>query len=345
MEQFSNRVEQELLQFKAREERLGKLFPSDDAQGSPLLSEKVKHFTYLLTKYKATQNPDELYLLKRIEIEKEKLEKILYPNRLVQMLRKTFHFLTAEKRYSASFQKESLKSRERLFAAVQRSGFKIPREKMLPELESGRDRFTVSVTNYVNEKEHMDHQLLFVKDISGSYSYEGFKSSLHNGISSESFREHFFRNGNTSYNPKDAYHLLSGRAIEKDGSFMQLDLNDRNAEGSYRIKEFRSDYGFDLKKVIEALPLKDKNADKIDELSNALRNGEARTAVLEVKEREYSFTLSANPQFKTVDIYDDNLKKINLSALRGRNIKNEKQKTGAAKKIVRQKNKRAVRIQ
>ena len=216
---------------------------------------------------------------------------------------------------------------------------------MLPELESGRDRFTVSVTNYVNEKEHMDHQLLFVKDISGSYSYEGFKSSLHNGISSESFREHFFRNGNTSYNPKDAYHLLSGRAIEKDGSFMQLDLNDRNAEGSYRIKEFRSDYGFDLKKVIEALPLKDKNADKIDELSNALRNGEARTAVLEVKEREYSFTLSANPQFKTVDIYDDNLNKINLSALRGRNIKNEKQKTGAAKKIVRQKNKRAVRIQ
>ncbi|MBB4804551.1 hypothetical protein HNP37_004648 [Flavobacterium nitrogenifigens] len=345
MEQFSNRVEREMLEFKAREERMGILFPSDDVKDSPLLSEKVKHFAYLLSKFKATENPDELYLLKRIQIEKEKLEKVLYPNRFVHLLRKTFHILTAEDRHSASFQKKSLKSREKLFDAVQSAGFKIPREKMLQELESGRDRFTVLVSNYENEKEHMDHQLLFVKDISGGYSFEGFKTSLHYESSSESFREHFFGNVPTSYNTREAYHLLSGRAVEKDGSYIQLDLNDRNAEGSYRIKEFRSDYGFDLKNAIERLPLKDKNADKIDELEKALRNGEAVTAVLEVKEREYSFTLTANPQFKTVDIYDGNLKKINLSALRGRNIKNEKQKTGAAKKNVRQKNKRAVRIQ
>jgi len=75
-----------------------------------------------------------------------------------------------------------------------------------------------------------------------------------------------------------------------------------------------------------------------------LRNGESRTAIFLVKEREYSFTLSSNPQFKTVDIYDEHLKKINLSALRGRNIKNVKQKTGEATKNVSQKNKRAVRI-
>lgn len=344
MEQFSNRVEQELLQFKAREERLGKLFPAEDGQNGPLPQEEIKQYVYLLAKYKAAQNPDERYLLKRIQIQKEKLEKELYPNGLVQLLRKAFRFLTAEKRYADSFRKEALRSREKLFDAVKKSGFKIPSEIMLKNLESGSDRFTVAVSHYVNEKEHMKHELLFLKDISGGYGFEGFKAALHNESSPESSREHFFKNSQTIYSPQDAFHMLCGRAVEKDGSWHQLDLNDRSVSGSYRIKEFRPDYGFSLKNALEALPLKDKNEDKIDYLLRALRSGEAQSATILVKDREYHFSICANPQFKAVDIYDEHLKKINLSALRGRTAKKEGQKRSSVNNV-KQKNKRAVRIQ
>ena len=93
MEQFSNRVEQELLQFKSREERLGKLFPSENVKDSFVLTEKVKFYSYLLLKFKESRNPDEIYLLNKIQIQKRQSEKELYPNKFVQMMRKAFIFL------------------------------------------------------------------------------------------------------------------------------------------------------------------------------------------------------------------------------------------------------------
>ncbi len=344
MEQFSNRVEHELLQFKSREERLGKLFPSENVKDSFVLAEKVKFYSYLLLKFKESRNPDEIYLLNKIQIQKRQSEKELYPNKFVQMMRKAFIFFSAEKRYAAALKNDVIIGHKKLLDEISRLGLQISSDKILPNLESGKDRFSVSVSNYVNEKERVEQQLVFLKDISGVYSFEGFKAALHKEGSPESCREHFFKNEQRAFSPEQAFHLLAGRALEKDGSWLQFDLTDKNAEGCYRIKEFRADYGFNLKNDLEALPLKDKSAEHIDTLLQALKRGEARTAVFEVKDKVHGFSIQANPQFKTVDIYDEHLKKINLSALREKRVAKTSQKINAGKSA-KQKSKKAVRIQ
>ncbi len=53
-----------------------------------------------------------------------------------------------------------------------------------------------------------------------------------------------------------SYNLLSGRAVlGTDGKWAQLDLSDKDAANRYRVKEFRQEYGYDLGKVLDGLPL------------------------------------------------------------------------------------------
>ncbi|MFD2943314.1 hypothetical protein [Flavobacterium notoginsengisoli] len=343
MEPSINRVEQELIQFRAHTEKIGKLFPSDKGRDRYLLSEKIRHYGYLLLAYKQTRNPEELYLLKRVRFEKGMLEKELYPNRFVRFLSGRFTAAFSEKKAVTAYLKETAANSEKLLEAVSRCGFQIAADKILSNLLSGKNQFTVPVSRYVNEKERMEHQLFFFKDSSGGYGFDGFKASLFNDSDSTVARAHFFKSGETFFNPQQAYHLLAGRAVEKDGVWVQFDLNDRSAEGNYRMKEFYQDYGFDLKNAIETLPLKNKSTENMESLLNGLRHGERCAAVFEVKERDYCFSIEAGPQFKAVNIYDDDGKKISLSALKGKRTAAGAQKKVEAK-TVKQKNKRTVRI-
>ncbi|MCH5683986.1 hypothetical protein LWM68_06730 [Niabella sp. W65] len=99
---------------------------------------------------------------------------------------------------------------------------------------------------------------------------------------------------------------------------MQLDLNDKDQHGSFRIKQFHSDYGYDLDKVLRQLPLKElTRTEETDKLKNALKNGQ-KVSVSFVKDgKEQRFYIEANPQFKSVNIYDEHSRKITLHTALG----------------------------
>lgn len=343
MEQFLNRVEKELIEFGTREEKLEKLFPSDKVKERFVSEERMKHYSQLLYKFKGTKNSEELYLLERVRMERKLLEKKVYPNWAGRFLRKALSSLFKEKSSAAVHERKEQEQRERLLETVSRCGFDIAADKITANLSLGKESFSIPVSNYVTEKERMDHQLVFSKENSGAYRFDGFKAALCFEGSPSVLREHFFKAEDAAFTPKQAYQLLAGRSVEKDGGWIQFDLNDRNVSGCYRLKEFRHDYGFDLKNAIEALPLKDKSAESIGLILKGLKDGETPTAVFEVKGREYQFAIEANPQFRCVNIYDDHFKKINLSALRGTYSNNGKRKEQAVK-TVKAKSRRTVRI-
>lgn len=328
-EQLLNRVEMELSQLQAREIRLRKLFPSDVLKDNSLIAEKVKYYQYILLKYKDTKNTDELFILRVINKERIKLTRELYPNVIRQIFHKVIDLLVINKIKARNYTKELQKNSQYLKESLSKIGFKDAFSKVEPLMSTGQMKLTVPISRYINEKERMDQQLSFVKDVNGYYKFEGYNAVLHNESKPNESREHFFMADENAFTATESYNLLAGRALEKEGHWVQFDLNDKDAAGNYRLKEFHADYGYDLEKILSKLPLKELISKiQAEELLNGLKQGSLEPVTIHKSDAEHKFYIEANPHFKTVNFYDRNLKKINLTcAVEVKNSKevNEKQ--------------------
>lgn len=346
-EQLLNRVEMELSQLQTREARLRKLFPSDVLKDNSLIAEKVKYYQYILLKYKDTKNTDELFILRVINKERIKLTKELYPNVIRQIFHKLINLLVINKIKARNYTKEIQKNSQYLKESLIKIGFKDTFSKIEPLLSSGQMNLNVPISHYINEKERMDQELSFVKDVNGYYKFEGYKAILHYEQRPSESRQHFFKADDNSFTTTESYNLLAGRALEKDGHWVQFDLNDKDTAGNYRIKEFHADYGYDLEKIISSLPLKElNNAAENEELLNRLKQGSVEHVTILKNDTEHNFYIEANPHFKSVNFYDVNMKKISQgSALENMNSKevNQKQKVSVLEPAKNEK-KTAMRI-
>lgn len=134
----------------------------------------------------------------------------------------------------------------------------------------------------------------------------------------EKRQQHFSMHNGYNINTTEAYNLLSGRCIQSGGTWMQLDFNDKEAQGNFRIKQFHSNYGYDLDKVLQQLPLKELlNEEDAVRLKKALKNGSRISASFVKDGNEQRFYIEANPQLKSVNIYDEHSRKITLHTALG----------------------------
>lgn len=314
-----NRVEMELNQWRSREERFSKLFNFSLSNNRSLIKEKLHHYERIGTKYKGSKNIEERFALQMLKQEKDKILKQLYPNLLVRLIRKLVVAPLIDQIAVRKDVKEEQKNNQALCDQVQRIGFIDLSNQIDQQIKQGHQQFTIPVSYYVNEKERLDHELSFVKDQSGQYQFEGYKASLHNELKPEENRNQYFKvqEGN-SLNTIQAYNLLAGRAVQKEKTWIQLDLNDKDASGNHRIKEFHSGYGYDLEKAVQQIPLKElSNKTQADKLKDDLKQGNRLPVTLIKNGNEHRFYIEANPQFKSVNIYDEHSRKITLSTALG----------------------------
>ncbi|TRX30275.1 hypothetical protein FNW52_20350, partial [Flavobacterium sp. ZT3R18] len=302
-----NRVETELSQWRSREERFSKLFSFSLSNNRTLLKEKLHHYERIAAKYKSSQNLDERFALRMLKQEKNRILKQLYPNLLVRLVRKVLVAPLIEQISIRQDLKEVEQNSQSLHDLVQRIGFRDLSARIDQQISQGQDQFSIPVSYYINEKERLDHQLTFVKDQAGHYQFEGYKTALQNESKPEETRQHYFKmQEDYSIDTTQAYNLLAGRAIQKEGSWIQLDLNDKDSNGNYLIKEFHSGYGYDLEKAVQQLPLKElSNKTEADKLQDALKQGSRQSVILIKNGNEHRFYIEANPQFKLVNIYDE----------------------------------------
>lgn len=316
---FVNRVEADLDQWRSREERFSKLFSFSLSSNRALLKEKLEYYERIAAKYKGTQNLDERFALKMLRQERNRIEKQLYPSLLIRLLRRLLVAPVKEQIIIRQDNRKMEQNSQALHQQVQRAGFPDLSAKIDEQIKQGHQQFSVPVSYYLNDKERLDHQLSFVKDQSGSYQFEGYRTALHNESKPDEKRQQYFSMHNGyNVNPAEAYNLLSGRCIQSGGTWMQLDFNDKDPNGNFRIKQFHSDYGYDLEKVLQQLPLKELlNNGEADKLQEGLKNGN-RMSVSFVKDgNEQRFYIEANPQFKSVNIYDEHSRKITLNTALG----------------------------
>lgn len=314
-----NRIEMELSQWHSREERFSKLFSFSLSNNRSLLKEKLHHYERIATKYKDSQNLDERFALRMLKQERNRILKQLYPNLVVRLVRMVLVAPLIEQIAIRQDLKKVEQNNQSLHDQVQCIGFTDLSDKIEQKIRQGQEQFTIPISYYINEKKRLDHELSFAKDPTGHYQFEGYKTALQNESKPDENRQHYFKMEVGRYvDTTQAYNLLAGRAIQKETSWMQFDLNDKDSNGNYRVKEFHSRYGYDLEKTLRQLPLKELSSKtEADKLLDALKQGNRQSIILVKNGNEHQFYIEANPQFKTVNIYDEHSRKITLATVVG----------------------------
>lgn len=124
---------------------------------------------------------------------------------------------------------------------------------------------------------------------------------------------------------KEGYNLLSGRAVNKNmvskegatyNAWVQLDFKVADTRGNYEEKKFHQNYGFDLEKSLGKHPIKELGEEKSREyLSDSLKRGNRQSVTLQHGGVDQKIFVEAAPQYKGLNFYDNNMKRLNMQTL------------------------------
>jgi hypothetical protein len=310
-----NRVEAEMLALKAEEDRFKKIFSFDMSSNKALLREKLRDYEKISIKYGDTSDPEERRALIALKQERKHIEKQAYTNRFVRLFRKVF--INPIRRYIQKRDHKRLQLNNHLSVTQQldRVGMSEHINKVAKKMQNGEKEFSVPVSYYVNENKRVDNNLAFEQNGLGEYKLVSNNVRLNNEAAPDMNRQQTFKLGDgMSVDAGQSYNLLEGRAVQRDGKWITLDLNDRDTAGNFRIKEFPQSYGYDLQNALNELPIAEmKSGRERDKLVQDLKDGKRREVTIENRK----CFVEANPQFRTVNIYDEKSQRLSKAELQG----------------------------
>lgn len=151
-----------------------------------------------------------------------------------------------------------------------------------------------------------------------------------------------------------AYKLLSGLSFEKEvylrghnenkeqsegqpqkiSMWFKLNLDVTDAYGNHPLRTFRPEYGYDLGKALAKYPIKGLDVpEKLQEAMTTMRNGNYYHGEMTIGKKSVPVTIAANPQIKTIDIYDKNMVEIRDEAIFPEQAKAKKTEQEQAKEV------------
>jgi len=314
--QKTNRVEAALLACKAEEDRFKKIFSFDMSSNKALLREKLRDYQQIGIKYAGTTDPAERRTLRMLKQERRHIEKLAYPNRFVRLFRKVL--INPIRRFILKRENSKLEQRNQqlVYNQLDRMGMSEHLNKVTQKMRNGEREFTVPVSYYINEDKRVDNNLAFEQNSLGEYNMVANQVRLNNEASPELNKQQTFKLGEgMNIDAAQSYNLLEGRAVQKNGKWITLDLNDKDTEGNYRVKEFPPSYGYEVQQVLGDLPISEmKSARERDKLVQDLKDGKRR----EVTIGNRKCFVEANPQFRTVNLYDEKSQRLSKSEVLGK---------------------------
>lgn len=320
-----NRIENAILEWRKREERYNDLFGFNVASNKLILRDKLIYYDKIANKFSDSKNIEEQYALKLLSQERKNLEKRLYPNRIIRLLRRLLVRVIWTRVVNRRDEKNVRNQVQQLQGQLGRYGFPVDGDVLAKQIKADGSSFNIAIpSTYVKEHERMDYSLMFTKDETGNYRFDGYKALFQDDRTPEEKKSHVFRaDSYNGYTAKEAHKLLSGCSMKKDGNWVKIDFNDKKANGEYVIKEYGGNYGFDLERVLSELPIKRSDELSLFRLKSDLERG-FREAVTFLRDGiEQTFYIQADPQRKSVTIYDENSKKITLNSIKGEKCQNE----------------------
>jgi len=195
------------------------------------------------------------------------------------------------------------------------------REKM----QEGKESFSIGHKTKFGD-DQVNAVLNFKKsDQADMYFFNRYFVDLFSAKQQESLAQSFRVGRENNVTLKEAYNLLSGRAVHKDLSnkegekyhaWLQLDFKETNEFGDFKMKQFHQNYGFDLKEALDKHPIKEMGHEQsARELMQSLERGNRQLVVFAANGKEQNVYVEAAPQFKSLNFYDNNLKRIQANTL------------------------------
>jgi hypothetical protein len=249
MGQAINRVEADINQWRQKEDRFSKMFSFNVTGSRTFLKEKLTYYHAIAARYKNSASPDEKLMLRLLRQERNSLEKQLYPNLFLRLLRKLAVAPVKQQSIARQETKASIRNEQALKDTLDKAGFGQLKTKLEEGIRQGLQEFTIPLSYYVNEKERMDFQLAFAKDPNGQYQFENYKAALRSENKSEEYKQQTFHLSKDSrITANDAYNLLAGRALQQESSldyakqnrWIQLNFTDKDAAGNYPFQRISS---------------------------------------------------------------------------------------------------------
>lgn len=161
------------------------------------------------------------------------------------------------------------------------------------------------------------------------YFFNNYKAELHKPGDEPAVSQMFYiNNEGRNITQKEAYNLLDGRSVNKDltnkqgqlhNAWIKLDFKETSESGNYKMKQFSPQYGFELEQSVGKLPIKELSVDfERIKLLESLERGNRQMVTFKTDQGEQKRFIEANPQFKSITVYDENQKRIRQSEDQGK---------------------------
>lgn len=186
--------------------------------------------------------------------------------------------------------------------------------------------FTLGISHEFNQK-RIDYLLNFkAGEQNDMYFFNRYDATLrHPENQAKDQLQSFFINKGHGITAKEAFNLMEGRSVHKQltnlenqkySAWISLDNNNLTENGNRKLKQFHQNYGFDVEKVLKDVRvLEFENPQSKENVLRSLKKGNAQQITVPQDDQQKKYFIAANPQFKTVDLYDDQMKKIKREVL------------------------------
>ncbi|TAM97131.1 MAG: hypothetical protein EPN39_12075 [Chitinophagaceae bacterium] len=168
-------------------------------------------------------------------------------------------------------------------------------------------------------KDSIQYELNFKKGKdSDMYFFNSYKAEL-NSHQNGNREQLFYVNKNKGVTTKEAYNLLSGRAVHKNlvnkegeryNAWLQLDFSNKDDKGNYLTSVYHENYGFKLEEALSHLPLKGQKDGLSEQLVKSLNKGNLTSVTFSEDGKDVKRYLTANPKYKSIDVFDENGKPV-----------------------------------
>jgi hypothetical protein len=197
------------------------------------------------------------------------------------------------------------------------------KEKMLNGDKDFKIIHTGIMNNGVPNNDTLTVELNFKKsDQTDMYFFNSYHVNLQKEENKTGLEQTFYiNNGGNSITLKEAYNLMEGRAVNKDlknkegevyNSWIKIDFKEADEKGNFKLNHYHQNYGYDLEASLAKHSIKELETPKYKEdLMNSLKKGNIQSVTFVIAGEERKQFVEANPHFKTVNVYDGSMQRIN----------------------------------
>lgn len=194
-------------------------------------------------------------------------------------------------------------------------------EALYPELEKNiiakKDEFQLHFTTQISNRP-FDAVLDFRKsNTSDMYFFNRYTATVERN-NGEKLSQSFAITKGKGVTAKEAYNLLQGRAVKREMTnakgeeyiaWIQLDFDIKDEKGNFKVNKYNENYGYDLRESIASFPVLELDGgEKEKDLLRSLEKGNVQAVAIEINGNPERMFIEANPQYKTINIYDNSFK-------------------------------------